>query len=184
METSVDLDFRKLRDKDIIKFCIAFSYTSSTNSSISLSNNNFGDKGANALVELMFMVRIKSLILSSNHIGDTGIIALAKALESDKTALEELNISFNEFGNDGAFALANALKVNKTLKTLSLGGNKIDICGISQLKNALKDNYTLCYFDYLLKHDDTISKDDFSSILDDLEIIKSYVARNRHLQKL
>jgi hypothetical protein len=65
---------------------------------------------------------------SSNHLGDDGIVALAPALERNKTLLE-LDLSHNGVATAGARALGESLVNNTTLRGLLLGGNQIDDSG-------------------------------------------------------
>jgi hypothetical protein len=65
---------------------------------------------------------------SSNHLGDDGVVALAPALERNKTLLE-LDLSHNGVATAGARALGESLVNNTTLRGLLLRGNQIDDSG-------------------------------------------------------
>ncbi|ETL84334.1 hypothetical protein L917_15811 [Phytophthora nicotianae] len=76
------------------------------------------------------------LSLRANGITSRGVVALAKALRTNKT-LEALNLFQNSIDDAGARAFAYALPFNSTLKTLSLANNRISGRGAKLLVDGL-----------------------------------------------
>ncbi|CAO3563710.1 unnamed protein product [Mortierella alpina] len=110
--------------------------------SLDLSGNSIGDKGAQALSEaLKINSTVTTLNLGSNSIGANGAQALSEALKTNST-LTTLRLSFSTIGDKGAQALSEALKTNSTLTTLDLDRNSI-----RALSEALKINSTLTSLD-------------------------------------
>ena len=85
---------------------------------------------------------LTSLDLSWNEIGDKGATSMAAALEKNST-LTSLDLSENEIGHIGAASLAAALQKNSTLTSMSLRGNDIGDEGVASLAAALEKNYAL-----------------------------------------
>ena len=98
--------------------------------SLDLSCNEIAVSGAKALAEaLNVRSALKNLNLFRNNLtrwGDdmSGILAIADALKSGTSALEELNLADNQLGEIGAAAVAGAL-VNSALTSLDLSLNDI-----------------------------------------------------------
>ena len=80
---------------------------------------------------------LKKLYVNDNCIQDRGVYYLARALSINNSTLKELHLARNGIGSRGAQYLAEMLATNRTLKTLSLFGNKIDDQGMKHLTHAL-----------------------------------------------
>jgi Ran GTPase-activating protein (RanGAP) involved in mRNA processing and transport len=117
---------------------------------IDISWNEFGDKGAEYLANMLnlntTLTTLTTLDINRNRIGEIGSRALAKALEVN-TTLTTLNISNNSIGNNGVSALATALNTNTTLTTLDINRNRIGEIGSHALATALNTNTTLTTLD-------------------------------------
>lgn len=86
---------------------------------------------------------LRTLSLSSNNIGDVGIQALTSAMGDTRTGenrccnLEVLSFSFNKIGDLGAIELANYLDMSPNLNLLSLEGNEVGDVGAARLVTSL-----------------------------------------------
>lgn len=92
--------------------------------SVNLSMNSFNWQGVRPLQELLFKLpsQIVKLDLSSNNLCNDGNIAIAQALETNRS-IQSLILRNTELDNDAAEALGNALKVNDVLKYLNVEEN-------------------------------------------------------------
>merc|ERR1712216_793757 len=114
-----DISGKKMTDNDML-LIEPLLRTMPNLKSLTLRENNIGDKGAKAIVRaLEGNETLKELNLSANAFGDEGAKAIATALEGNET-LKELNLSANAFGDEGAKAIGAALEGNETLKKLDL----------------------------------------------------------------
>ncbi|KAN0022706.1 hypothetical protein ACTFIU_005441 [Dictyostelium citrinum] len=71
------------------------------------------------------------------------IVPLLLSLGNLNTRLKKLDISNHQFSNFGANALGKAIILNKSISTLILDNNSIGTIGYANLKNSLKQNYTI-----------------------------------------
>ncbi len=94
---SLDLNWKKLNDKDIQKLVIALN-ANTTITTLNLIGNEIGDEGAIALAD---NTTITTLNLMGNKLGDKG----AKALAAN-TTLITLNLMNNKIDNEGTTVLA------------------------------------------------------------------------------
>ena len=90
--------------------------------------------------------QLTRLCLSNASINSSGAIALAEALQSNRT-LERFDLSGNEIECTGAAALAKALRSNRALTHLKLQGNNIGDTGAAEFADAFPYNDTLTYLD-------------------------------------
>ena len=108
--------------------------------SLNLSYNKIGDKGAQALAQLVSDPKatrsIARLDVRGNQIGSVGAIALADHV-ADSDTLLTLDISHNPVGSDGAAALVSLLERNPYLQDLDLGSLPIPVDAFcDQLRSA------------------------------------------------
>jgi hypothetical protein len=106
---------------------------------LDLSKNQI--EGENVFSVLGHLKTLTSLDLSSNKIGDKGAAALAEALPS-MTGLTELNLNSNKIGDEGATALAQVLPYLKKLKRINLSNNMIHYEGVNELNNIINEGLT------------------------------------------
>ena len=92
--------------------------------SLELTNQNFGDDGADAVAAFLAKTSsLRSISLARNHIGDIGVAAIANALPP---SLHEVDLSWNSIGDKGVEALMQAVthgsmvRVEKTWLWLAL----------------------------------------------------------------
>jgi Ran GTPase-activating protein (RanGAP) involved in mRNA processing and transport len=89
---------------------------------------------------------LKELSLSHNQIGDKGAQALARAFQNSN--LTKLYLNDNQIGDKGARAFAKALRKNTVLKEFYLSTNPIGDVGARSFTRALRKNFYLEYFDF------------------------------------
>ena len=80
--------------------------------------------------------------LKNNPIGNMGAIALASALEQNKT-LQHLDISYCNIEDSAVKRLATSLKSNSRLQNLFIEGNHISSTGISSLIDCVYDDKSI-----------------------------------------
>ena len=95
--TYLDLSNQNLSDDDIIQLCEAI-VSNDKLTSLDVSENNIGDKGADYLSKMM---NLTSLSVSDNRIGDIGAASL-----SMMSNLISLDVNFNHIRYPGATSLA------------------------------------------------------------------------------
>ncbi|XP_051023521.1 NLR family CARD domain-containing protein 3 isoform X2 [Acomys russatus] len=111
--------------------------------SLSLAENQIGNKGAKALARSLLVNRsLITLDLRSNAIGPQGAKALADALKINRT-LTSLSLQSNVIKDDGVMCMAEALVSNHTISVLQLQKNRIGPRGAQQMAGALKQNRIL-----------------------------------------
>ncbi|XP_055460746.1 NLR family CARD domain-containing protein 3 [Psammomys obesus] len=111
--------------------------------SISLAENQIGNKGARALARSLLVNRSLIILdLRSNAIGPQGAKALADALKINRT-LTSLSLQSNVIKDDGVRCMAEALVSSQTLSMLQLQKNLIGSVGAQQMADALKQNRSL-----------------------------------------
>jgi hypothetical protein len=125
--TKLDLSGRELNDSDIAILGEAFK-TNTYLTALNLSNNQIGDKGAEALSE---MSQLEVLDVSENLIRDKGVEALSKL-----AYLSRLILRHNLVGDKGVEALAK----HTHLTTVDVNHNPISLEKNSQLQRALRLN--------------------------------------------
>ncbi len=108
--------------------------------SIRLSDNQFGDQGAYALIEVIDNnPQLTKLEISDNLIGNEGLKALAASL-SRKPFLEVLSLSNNKFTSEVVNDLSKALSTNVSLNYLGIQGNQIKNKELINLLQAISDS--------------------------------------------
>jgi Ran GTPase-activating protein (RanGAP) involved in mRNA processing and transport len=119
---------------------------------------------------------LQELILSQNKIKTRGVELLVEYVEKYKT-LNTLHISFNSIDLKGALMLSELIKTNSSLEVLSCMNNKWGTLGIEAIINAIPTSKM-----YELVIGNT---DDF--IIDDLNVdlsIGQMISKNPNLYKL
>ncbi|KAF3839422.1 hypothetical protein F7725_018139, partial [Dissostichus mawsoni] len=99
---------------------------------LDLSHNALGEQAGQSLGHaLSENTGLRSISLAWNCIRGRGAAILANGLGAlkENTVLEELNVSNNRIPPEGAIHLAMGLKVNKTIKSLNMGKNPIQMLG-------------------------------------------------------
>ncbi|XP_076998101.1 NLR family CARD domain-containing protein 3 isoform X2 [Tamandua tetradactyla] len=110
---------------------------------LSLAENQIGNKGARALARSLLVNRsLTTLDLRCNNIGPPGAKALADALKINRT-LASLSLQSNLIKDDGARSVAEALAASRTLSVLHLQKTAIGAPGAQHLSHALKQNRSL-----------------------------------------
>ncbi|XP_051883894.1 NLR family, CARD domain containing 5 [Pristis pectinata] len=85
-----------------------------------LCQNNFGDKGAEILAEILQVVRgLRKLSLESTNMSSTGMVSLTAGLCKCRS-LEEINLSHNELGEESASELGKVLLGLEQLRIINL----------------------------------------------------------------
>ncbi|CAF1148717.1 unnamed protein product [Didymodactylos carnosus] len=122
--------------------------------------NQMGDQGT---IEIAAGLKhdkcLKRLGLASNCVGADGAKALADAL-SNHPSLEQLNLGYmkatillggldNVIGDQGAVEIARLIRSNNHIRSIDLTFNGISQKGLSQVKDALKENKILTTFKLL-----------------------------------
>ncbi|XP_040604101.1 NLR family CARD domain-containing protein 3 isoform X4 [Mesocricetus auratus] len=111
--------------------------------SLSLTENQIGNKGAKALARSLLVNRsLITLDLRSNTIGPQGAKALAEALKKNRT-LTSLSLQSNMIKDNGVMCMAEALVSNQTISILQLQKNLIGPTGAQRMADALKQNKSL-----------------------------------------
>eukprot|EP00045_Choanoeca_perplexa_P003684 m.32678 g.32678 ORF g.32678 m.32678 type:complete len:349 (-) comp12170_c0_seq2:121-1167(-) len=91
--------------------------------SLEITNQNFGDDGADAIAAFLAKTSsLRSLSLARNHIGDVGVTSIANALPP---SLHELDLSWNSIGDTGVEALLQAVIQGSMIRELELDHNRI-----------------------------------------------------------
>eukprot|EP00923_Selenidium_pygospionis_P044830 GHVN01077423.1.p1 GENE.GHVN01077423.1~~GHVN01077423.1.p1 ORF type:complete len:222 (-),score=34.47 GHVN01077423.1:366-1031(-) len=108
----------------------------------SMECNLVGDKGANALANLLKVTRLEQLRLSGNPIEIRGVVAIGEALGLNDS-LTHLNLGPCYAGDEGATAIASSLAHHPTLSSLELNSSKIGPSGGVALAAALEHNRSL-----------------------------------------
>ena len=122
-------------------------HVSQSMTELDFNSNEFGDRGATALAEMLKENgTLQQLDVSGNFIGQEGATALAEMLKENRT-LQQLDVSDNSIGQGGATALAEMLKENRTLQQLDVSYNSIGQGGAIPLAQTLKQNGTLQQLD-------------------------------------
>jgi len=89
---------------------------------------------------------LSSINLSCNGIGAKGAGDLSEALKIN-ASLTSVDLAYNDIGVEGASHLSEALKTNASLTSLNLYGNDIKAAGARHLAEALKTNKSLASID-------------------------------------
>ncbi|KNC51032.1 uncharacterized protein AMSG_07010 [Thecamonas trahens ATCC 50062] len=102
---------------------------------LNLAHNRIGDRGAQALAQLIAHKRARRTIarldLCGNAIGSIGAVALALHVAPNEHLLT-LDISRNPMGADGAEAMLSLLESNHTLQELVLGALPVPVTEFCQ----------------------------------------------------
>ena len=102
---------------------------------------NIGNNGAYLLSNVLHNDPIiVQLTLQAARIGDDGIIELASILPT-MHRLKYLDLSSNAMTDIGAMALSDSLLQHKTLRVLSIAGNKIGLKGIVNVASAIVSSH-------------------------------------------
>ncbi|XP_075235009.1 uncharacterized protein LOC142332450 [Lycorma delicatula] len=105
---------------------------------LNVSFNPIGDKGARYLAEIVKDTQITSLNLSENEIHDEGAKSIAQHLKDSRVT--NVNLSRNNIGYNGVKYLAEILK-DTQITSLNLSGNNIGNEGAKYLAEILKDTW-------------------------------------------
>ncbi|GAX22124.1 hypothetical protein FisN_6Hh373 [Fistulifera solaris] len=117
---------------------------------LNLASNNFGPKGANALVSFLETTRksvmhkalpfLDRLDVSNNNLGDDGVAQLTRAIASKKTQVQivDLKLSSNAIGPGGIETIMNKLLSKHELQSLSLDKNCIGDQGCQLVAASLQ----------------------------------------------
>eukprot|EP01125_Pyxidicula_operculata_P002831 TRINITY_DN1265_c0_g1_i2.p1 TRINITY_DN1265_c0_g1~~TRINITY_DN1265_c0_g1_i2.p1 ORF type:complete len:679 (-),score=121.35 TRINITY_DN1265_c0_g1_i2:83-2119(-) len=166
--TFLDLYHTGIGDDEVVLLCDSLMQNSLK--SLKLEKNSIGDKGANAISEMMKCnTTLTTLYLSGNMISPIGIKKISEFLTIN-TTLAKLYLSQNDVNNDGSYYLAHSLgsntklfhlelsctnvgdegakhfellSANKGLTVLDLSWNQIGSTGAIGLANLLKQNSTI-----------------------------------------
>eukprot|EP00005_Dracoamoeba_jomungandri_P006058 CAMPEP_0174261770 /NCGR_PEP_ID=MMETSP0439-20130205/12128_1 /TAXON_ID=0 /ORGANISM="Stereomyxa ramosa, Strain Chinc5" /LENGTH=1142 /DNA_ID=CAMNT_0015346331 /DNA_START=77 /DNA_END=3505 /DNA_ORIENTATION=+ len=107
-----------------------------------VDSSNFEDIGA--AIESNKKTAITYLDVSHNNIQDRGIAAVGKAVQALGHGLVHLDVTNGNARKNGTVVLCNGLKSNpyncKTLRTLNISGNKLDIDGSGALASFLSNS--------------------------------------------
>ena len=82
---------------------------------------------------------MRELNLCANRVGTAGALALAEALQVNKS-LQRLDLCYNGIRDEGACALARALGTNRSLRKLILMSNPIGSEGKHRLEQSRQYN--------------------------------------------
>lgn len=107
---------------------------------LDISKNNLGDNFANVLA--MSITEQKSLVklnLSSCRISDEGVLAVGKALQANKT-LKKLILRDNFLSKNCGYDLLDVIKSNKSITSLDMTSNHIDIFTNNAIKTFCERN--------------------------------------------
>ncbi len=109
---------------------------------IDLYSNKIGDEGVIALTEtLKINTNIRKLCLFANQIGPKGAIALSPFFKSDYNI--NIDIGYNKINDEGCISIMNIIKKNPFQKTIYFYRNNIRTEGIKVLSEYLKFNSTV-----------------------------------------
>lgn len=128
-----------MREPDLL-LKMSATATCSKVTSIELSRNKIGDKGAQCLAEVLERETnlVTSLDLSLNRVCDDGAVRIAKALQAESSGVTVLNLSHNVVSDGGAAGLAEALEHDSCRVTsIDLTDNDIGDEGAIRLAEAL-----------------------------------------------
>ena len=168
--SSLDLSRNSIGNKGANLLAQALRVNTSL-SSLDLSRNSIGIEGANSLAQaLRVNTSFSSFALSRNSIGNEGAKSLAQALRVN-TSLSSLDLSDNSIGNEGANSLAQALRVNTSLSSLDLSDNSIGNEGANSLAQALRVNTS---FSSLALSRNSIGKEGANSLAQALRVNTSF----------
>jgi Ran GTPase-activating protein (RanGAP) involved in mRNA processing and transport len=112
---------------------------------VDLSNNRIGAKGARCLAEVLAQptCRIKNLILAGNRFGDAAVEALAGTIDK----LSVVNLRDCAIGDSGAIAIADYMTHSKCGEVLDLSWNHIRARGGIALASCLAVNRSITDLD-------------------------------------
>lgn len=114
---------------------------------LNLSDNTFGEEGAEALTEALGSAPLlESLLLRDSALGDDGVKTVCEALAKNAPKLTVLDISGNEMAGEGAKGLATLLSVGK-LEVVRAEDNELGNTGAVKLAKGIKASSSLKIFD-------------------------------------
>ena len=141
-------DFRfsslRLGREGAVRICEALKdRIGSTLKHLNLSDNNFGEEGAEVLTEALSNAPcLETLTLNDALLGDEGVKLVCEALTKGAPKLESLNISGNEVCIEGAKGLAKLLACS-TLKDLKAEDNELGNSGAKRIAKGIEKSSTL-----------------------------------------
>lgn len=171
---TVNMNGKRLDDERLARLSEVLSYNTSV-TSLELSNNNIGHKGARSLADaLQLNLYIEHIDLSGNDIGNKGAVALAECLQHNNISLISLDLQNNGIEYEGAIALLSAVSTNKTIHSINLKGNYIPSSLLSKIDEALNRSKAMferevVYFSSPTKDQDLAAVDTFSITLSESE---------------
>ena len=126
---TLDLRANDLSDDSIYLLMNVLSSENGTLKSLNLSDNNITDVGAEYLAEMLKTNdKLTHLWLDTNHIDDRGAGAIALALTTHNSTLEQLYLNWNELISDMSTPLiVSMLKHNQSLTRFEISN-----CDLSQ----------------------------------------------------
>ncbi|KYR02674.1 RasGTPase-activating protein [Tieghemostelium lacteum] len=101
--------------------------------------------------------------------------------------LKHLDISWHSIGNQGAISLAKALYQNKSITNLVWDNNNVGSLGYANIKNSLKQNYTIKEMNIPIYDITEIYKYDGTTVIEQKKLrslllkMESYLSRNQSL---
>eukprot|EP00949_MAST-11_sp_MAST-11-sp1_P000815 g815.t1 len=110
---------------------------------LSLSWNDFTDKGVTPFAKALVSSSLTSLDLGYSNVGCLGAKEIASALQNKACPLRSLNLEENYIHRDGTEALCKSLRRNFRLNELFLFGNFISDDGATSLATMLSENRCL-----------------------------------------
>lgn len=111
---------------------------------IDFSYNNLDDDCLDELAKILTVNnKIKKLNLSNNQISNDGMLSLSYALK-DNEVLELLNLDNNNIGGEySCYSFGDILSQNRSLKSISLSGNRIGDKEVVELSKLIVSNPVL-----------------------------------------
>lgn len=135
-------DFRfsslRLGREGAVRICRALEpRIASTLVRLNLSDNTFGEEGAEALAEALGEAPLlESVLLRDSGLGDDGVKVVCEALASNAPKLTVLDVSGNEMASGGAKGLAKLLAVGK-VKEVRAEDNELGSGGAVRIAGAI-----------------------------------------------
>eukprot|EP00177_Eucheuma_denticulatum_P004900 GFKZ01008906.1.p1 GENE.GFKZ01008906.1~~GFKZ01008906.1.p1 ORF type:complete len:459 (-),score=93.13 GFKZ01008906.1:459-1835(-) len=106
---------------------------------LNLSDNTFGEEGAEALAKaLSHAPQLEELLLRDDMLGDDGITKICKLLVNGAPVLKVLDVSGNEIGVDGANMLGKLIGAGR-LRVVLAEDNEMGNTGATRLAKGISD---------------------------------------------
>lgn len=138
----IDFRFSSLRlgREGAVRICQALEPRLGSNiMKLNLSDNTFGEEGAEALAKALSQApKLEELLLRDDMLGDEGIATICKLLVNSAPDLQVLDVSGNEIGVDGAKMLGKLIGAGR-LRMVLAEDNEIGNAGASRLAKGISD---------------------------------------------